>query len=77
MNHTVGRDSSVGSATRYGLDGPGIETRCGREFSHMSVPALGPNQTPVCAVSGPFTGGKVLKRGVNHPPYLEPRLKKK
>ena len=23
----VGRDSSVGIATRYGLDGPGIETR--------------------------------------------------
>jgi hypothetical protein len=26
---TVGRDSSVGIATRYGLDGPGIESRCG------------------------------------------------
>jgi hypothetical protein len=23
----VGRDSSVGIATRYGLDGPGIESR--------------------------------------------------
>jgi hypothetical protein len=26
---TFGRDSSVGIATRYGLDGPGIESRCG------------------------------------------------
>ena len=26
----VGRDSSVGTATRYGLDGPGIEPRWGR-----------------------------------------------
>ena len=25
--------SSVGTATRYGLDGPGIESRCGATFS--------------------------------------------
>ena len=25
----VDRDSAVGIATRYGLDGPGIESRCG------------------------------------------------
>ena len=25
----VGRDSSVGIATRYGMDGPGIESRWG------------------------------------------------
>jgi len=29
----VGRDSSVGTATRYGLDGPGIESRWGARFS--------------------------------------------
>jgi len=29
----VGRDSSVGIATRYGLDGPGIETRVEARFS--------------------------------------------
>jgi len=28
-----GRVSSVGTATRYGLDGPGIESRRGRDFS--------------------------------------------
>ena len=28
----VGRDSSVGTATRYGLGGPGIESRWGRDF---------------------------------------------
>jgi hypothetical protein len=27
INKDVGRDSSVGMATRYGLDGPGIESR--------------------------------------------------
>jgi len=25
----MGRDSTVGVAIRYGLDGPGIESRCG------------------------------------------------
>jgi hypothetical protein len=32
----VGRDSSVGIATRYGLDGAGIESRWGRDFQHPS-----------------------------------------
>jgi hypothetical protein len=36
------RDSSVGIATRYGLDGPGIEYRKGRDFPHPSRRALGP-----------------------------------
>jgi hypothetical protein len=39
-----GRDSTVGMATRYGLDGPGIESWRGREFPHRSRPALGPTQ---------------------------------
>jgi hypothetical protein len=28
--------SSVGIATGYGLDGPGIESRWGRDFPHLS-----------------------------------------
>ena len=32
----------VGIATRYGLDGPGIEPRWGRDFPPLSRPALGP-----------------------------------
>ena len=42
-----GRDSSVGMANRYGLDGPGIESRWGREFLHPSRPPLGPSQAPI------------------------------
>jgi hypothetical protein len=39
----VGRDSSVGIATGYGLDGPGIEFWWGfKVFPHMSRPALRP-----------------------------------
>ena len=30
----LSRDSSVSIATRYGLDGPGIESRWGRDFPH-------------------------------------------
>ena len=32
----LGRDSSVGIASRYRLDGPGIEFRWGRDFQHPS-----------------------------------------
>ena len=37
-----GRDSSVGIATGYGLDGPGIESRWGRDFPHPTRTALRP-----------------------------------
>jgi hypothetical protein len=47
----VGQDISVGIATRFGLDGPGIESRRRRDFSNPSRPALGPTQ-------GLFHGGK-------------------
>jgi hypothetical protein len=43
----VGRDSVVGIVTHYGLDGPGIESRRGRDFQHPSWQALEPTQPPV------------------------------
>ena len=52
MLHTRGWGSSVGIATRYGLEGPGIESRWGRDFPHLSRPALGPTQSPVQLVPG-------------------------
>ena len=36
--------------TGYRLDGPCIESRCGRDFPHVSSPALGPTQPPASAV---------------------------
>ena len=43
---TGGRYSSVGIATRYRLDGPGMEPRWGRDFPYPSRPTLGPTQPP-------------------------------
>jgi hypothetical protein len=38
----VGRDNSVGIATGYGLDCPGVQSRWGRDFPHPSIAGLGP-----------------------------------
>jgi len=51
-----GRDCVVGIATCNGLEGPGIESLWGRDFLHLSRPALWPNQPPVQWVTGVFPG---------------------
>jgi hypothetical protein len=56
----MGQDSSVGIATHHGLDGPGIESRRGRDFPHPSRPALGPNQPPIQWIQGLSPGGKAV-----------------
>jgi hypothetical protein len=67
--------SSVGIAIRYGLDDPGIEFRWGRDFPHLSRPALGPPNIP-------YKVYRVFPRGRKRPgldadpsPLLVPRSK--
>jgi hypothetical protein len=72
----VGQDSPVGIATRYGLDGPGIELRLGARFSATVQTAPGEQPSSYTMDIRSFTGVKRPGRGVDHPPHLTPRLKK-
>ena len=54
----VGRNSSVDTATSFGLDGPRIETRRVQGFPHPSIPVLGPIQPRIPWVPGLFPGTK-------------------
>jgi hypothetical protein len=47
-----GPGNSVGIATGYEPDGPGIESQWGRDFSRTSRPAPGSTQPPVQWVPG-------------------------
>jgi len=69
-------ESSVGIATRYGLDGPGIEVPVWARFStHFQTgPGAHPASYAMCTSS--FPGVKRPESGVDHPPHLAPRLKK-
>ena len=58
-------------ATRYGPNGPGIESRCGRDFPHPSRPAPGPVQPP----AQKFAGVKRPRRGADHPPPSRAEVK--
>jgi len=42
-----GPGSVVGTTTDYGFDGPGFESFWGRDFPHLSRPAMGLTQPPV------------------------------
>jgi hypothetical protein len=64
----VGRDSSVGIATHYGLDGPGIESRWGVRFSAPVQTSPGAHPPSYTMRSGSFSGLKRPGRGVVHPP---------
>ena len=52
ITYPMGLESAVEIATRYGLDGQGIESRWGRNFPHPSRLALVPTQPLVQWVPG-------------------------
>ena len=72
----VGRDSSVGTATRYGLDDPGIEFRWGRDFPHAFKTGPGAYPSPYTMDTESFPGVKRPRRGADHPLHPSPILKK-
>ena len=47
-----GPGSVVGIATAYWLGGSGIESQWGRDFPHLSRPALRPTQPPAQWIPG-------------------------
>jgi hypothetical protein len=71
-----GPGSVVGIATGYRLDGPGMESRWGRDFPHLSRPALGPTQLPVQWVTGLFWGKERPGRDAD-PSHLSSAVVKK
>jgi hypothetical protein len=72
-----GPDIVVGTATRYELHGPGIESRWGWDFQHPFRPALGPTQPPVQLGTGSFPGVKRSGRGVDHQPPSSAEVKER
>jgi hypothetical protein len=68
----VGPGSSVGIATGYGLDGPGIESQRKTRFFAYVQP--GPGAHPMG--TGPFPGVKWLGRVADHILLLTPKSRK-
>jgi hypothetical protein len=69
----VGRDSSVGTATRYVLDDVSIES--GDIFRIRPDRSWGPPSLLYNGHRFAFPGVKRPGRGVDHPFYISPRLK--
>jgi hypothetical protein len=73
----VGRDSSVSIATRYGLDGPGIESRWGARFSAPVQTGPGAHPASYTMGTGSFPVIKRPGRGVDHPPLSGAEVKER
>ena len=76
LNFVVGTDSSVGTATGYEMDGPGIESRWRRDFRTFQT---GPGAHPTSCTMGTrsFPGVKRPGRGVDHPPSSSAEVKER
>ena len=63
MNQNMGRVVQLVQPTGYRLDGPGIKSQWGRDFLHLSRPALGSTQPAVQCVRGLSRGQRRPRRG--------------
>ena len=72
----VGRDSSVGIATRYGL---GSGDRIPVEATFSALVQTGPGAHPASYTmgTGSFPGVKWLERGFDHPPPSSTEVKER
>ena len=73
----VGRGSSAGIATRYALNGPGIESRWGARFSAPVETGPGPHPASYTMDTGSFSGVKLPGRGDDHPPLSSAEVKER
>jgi len=62
------RDTVDGIATRYGLDGPGIESRWGARFSALVQTGSEGHPASCTMDTGSFPGVKRPGLDVDHPP---------
>ena len=71
----VGRDSSVGIATRYGMDGPVNRIPVGARFSAPVQTVRGTNPASYTMGTRSFPGVKRPGRGADHPPPSSAEVK--
>ena len=72
-----GRDSSVGIATRNGLDGPGIESRWEARYSAPVQTGPGAQPASYTTGTGSFPGVKRPGRCADHPPPSSAEVKER
>jgi hypothetical protein len=68
---SVGRESSVGIATRYSSDGPGIECAVSARLSASVHTGPGTHPASYTMGTGSLLGVKWTECGVDHPKSLE------
>jgi len=75
----VGRDSSVGIATRYGLDGPGTEYRVGARYPAFvqTGPGAHPASNTIDIKSFPRVKLPGAWCGIDHPPPCSTEVKER
>ena len=73
----MSRDISVGIATRYGLDGPGMESRWGARFSAPVHGSPGARLASYMMGNGSFPWVKRPGHGADHPPPSSAEVKER
>ena len=61
------QQSVVGIATRYGMEGPEIESRLDRDIPHPSIPTLRVHPASYTMGTGSFPGVQRIRRGGDYP----------